>query len=139
MPSNRLLKYSSLLFTFSLFLTCNAAAPQYCFQDFPVTIRFPVKAIYPYGNGQTKPVCHERPIIFCRHTLPAQLLHQPGEVLRYTVEVLRYIRIILLGFRFDIWFIIPCESPTVNVSKKSKTTQDMKYQGWIIMLNIMQP
>ena len=106
--------------------------PQYCFQDFLFTIRFPVTAIYPYGNGQTKPVCHELPIIFCRHTLPAQLLHQPG-------EVLRYIRIILLGFRFDIWFIIPCESPTVNVSKKSKTTQDTKYQGWIIMLNIMQP
>ena len=132
MSSTRLLKYSSLLLTFSLLRTCNAAAPAILFPRLSVHDPVPGRRDLSLRKRQTKPVCHELPIIFCRHTLQVQLLHQPG-------EVLRYIRIILLVFRFDIWFIIPCESPTVNVSKKSKTTQDTKYQGWIIMLNIMQP
>ena len=48
-----------------------------------------VTEIYPYGNGQTKPVCLELPINFCRHALPAQ----PKQTIPEKIEAVKENRV----------------------------------------------
>ena len=52
--------------------------------------RLPITEVDPHGNGQADLRRHDLRVIFCQHSLPNQLLHQPG-------EVAKHIGIILLG------------------------------------------